>query len=213
MAAIVAHEVKNPLAGIIAALDMLARRLPPGTIEKTIVEEGIRSATGLATTVQDILVFARARKPERFPVPIHALLEDVLALASAGPLMKGVELTLSKSDVVVPCDIEMLKSVFLNICLNAAQAMEGSGKLEVVIETDGACCRKGCCKVSFKDTGPGIPEGLRKTIFEPFFTTKRTGTGLGLPIARSAIELHGGEISVECPRGGGAIVTVQLPMD
>jgi signal transduction histidine kinase len=104
-------------------------------------------------------------------------------------------------------DREMLLVVFQNILLNAAQAMDGQGQIDVTI-TRG----EGRCSVAITDRGPGMPEDIRAKAFEPFYTTKHRGTGLGLPIARRVVEAHGGHMKIDVPAEGGTTVSVELPL-
>jgi len=91
--------------------------------------------------------------------------------------------------------------------MNAAQAMQGRGAVQVMLEP-----LDGVCRVTVRDSGPGIPADVRERIFTPFFTTKARGTGLGLPTAKRIVEAHGGSIGVYCPPGGGTTVEVRLPL-
>jgi two-component system sensor kinase FixL len=212
LAAVVAHEVKNPIAGIGGALRVLKDRAARGG-NREVIEETISRLDDLNRLVDDILLFARPRTPRPTPVPIRLVLEDAIHLTKRDPQFSHVDVELSADeDLVVPCDVEMLKPVFLNLLVNAAHAMEGRGRIAVTVAADSACCAAGCCEVAFADTGPGIPAEAREKVFEPFFSTKTRGTGLGLAIARRVVELHGGTITITCPAGGGTRVAVELPV-
>jgi signal transduction histidine kinase len=101
----------------------------------------------------------------------------------------------------------MLQVVFQNILMNAAQAMEGQGRIEVTITgTDGRC------RVAVADRGPGMPDHTREKAFDAFFTTKHRGTGLGLPIAKRVVDAHGGTIQIDVPPEGGTTISVDLPL-
>ena len=104
-------------------------------------------------------------------------------------------------------DGQLVRATVLNLLLNAAQAMAGQGR--IVVRTSH---HHGAAVIQVRDTGPGIPEEIREQIFEPFFTTKARGGGLGLPIARRTVELHGGSLTLECPAEGGTVVTMTLPV-
>ena len=104
-------------------------------------------------------------------------------------------------------DVEQMRTVFLNLLLNAAQASGPSGRIAVTIAADDLAAT-----IAVADDGPGIPPEVRPRIFEPFFTTKHRGTGLGLPTVRRVVERHRGTVDAECPPAGGTIVTVTLPM-
>ena len=210
MSAVVAHEVKNPLAGIIGAARMLSRRLPAGSEEREIAQVLGDRAQSLNRGVKDILDYSRPRAPEKQKVPVRLLFDDLLTLMSNDPDFEKVEVSVSCSDdALASCDVEMLRPVFLNILINAAQAMKAEGRIEVIA----GVVEDGGFQVAFHDSGPGIAEAALEKIFEPFFTTKGRGTGLGLPIAKRVVELHGGEISIVCPPGGGTQVVIKLPKE
>ena len=209
LSAMVAHEVKNPLAGITGGMQMLERRVAKDSFEHEILKEMIHRVDGLTNTVRDILSFARPRTPDAQLVPLRMLIEDTVSSVSEDPHFEEIDVDISGPDVMAPCDIEMVKAVFLNLLMNAAQAMKGDGRVLVTLEHHDS---ERLATISFRDGGPGIPKDQRTKIFEPFFTTKGEGTGLGLSIAKRAIELHGGSISLECPAEGGATFSVHLPL-
>ena len=136
-----------------------------------------------------------------------ALLLSTVELLGADPEMKGIQVEVSGPDLSVSGDPEQLKHLFLNLILNAAQAMEGKGRIDLAVANI-----DGHCRVDVRDHGPGIPREVREKIFEPFFTTRDEGTGLGLAIARKVVEAHGGGISAGSPDDGGAVIGVRLPL-
>jgi two-component system CheB/CheR fusion protein len=206
MAAVVAHEVKNPLAGIRGALQVIGGRLPETSRDRAIIGDIVARLDSLNEIVHDLLVFARPREPKLAAVPVANLLESTAALIRKDPAHASVKLKISGDRPTIQADPEQLQTVFLNLLLNAAQASGSTGEVHVNIAS-----RDGLCRVAIADQGPGIREELREKIFEPFFTTKHRGTGLGLPTARRVVERHGGRLNFECPRGGGTIMTVTLP--
>ena len=197
MAAVVAHEIRNPIAGISGALRIIANRLPSGEEDLTIINEIIDRLTNLNQIVNDLLVFARPTEPDLKRVPFNYLLEDCLRLLGEDPAFAHVAVELSGVECLIDCDPKMLQGVATNILLNAAQAMKGEGKIEVqVLEGEKSW------HMSFKDNGPGIPKEIQDKLFEPFITTKTRGTGLGLAIAKRVAEQHRGELTFESsPRG------------
>jgi two-component system CheB/CheR fusion protein len=207
MAAVVAHEVKNPLAAIKGALQIIGGRMTEGNRDRAIVGDIIARVDSLNDIVQDLLVFARPREPQLAPVPLENLLESTSALVRRDPANAGLSIALSGANPVVHADGEQLRTVFLNLLLNAAQATSGRGHVRVSIASDDLSAT-----VAVADDGPGIPDEIRARIFEPFFTTKHRGTGLGLPTARRVVERHRGTIEVDCPPSGGTVVTVTLPV-
>jgi two-component system CheB/CheR fusion protein len=207
MAAVVAHEVKNPLAGIRGALQVIGGRMPEGGRDRAIVSDVVARVDALNEIVQDMLVFARPREPKLTPVPLADLLEDTAALLRKDPAHAGLSVTVEGLRPTIQADPEQLQTVFLNLLLNASQASGATGRVRITIGTD-----NGTCRIAIADDGPGIPEEVRERIFEPFFTTKHRGTGLGLPTARRVIERHSGTIDLECPQSGGTVVRVTLPL-
>jgi PAS domain S-box-containing protein len=207
MAAVVAHEVKNPLAAIKGAMQIIGGRMAEANRDRAIVGDIIARVDSLNDIVQDLLVFARPRDPQLAPVALADLLESTSALVRRDPAYANLAIELTGSRPVVQADAEQLRTVFLNLLLNAAQAAGTSGHIRVRIDADELSAT-----VAIADDGPGIPEEIRSRIFEPFFTTRHRGTGLGLPTARRVVERHRGTVDVDCPPVGGTVVTVTLPV-
>ena len=207
MAAVVAHEVKNPLAAIKGALQVIGGRMPAESRDRAIVGDVVARVDSLNDIVHDLLVFARPREPQLAPVPLQDLIENIVTLLRKDPAQAAMAITVSGANPIVSVDAEQMTTVFLNLLLNAAQAAGAGGWTRVTIAADDLAAT-----VAIEDNGPGIPPEVHARIFEPFFTTKHRGTGLGLPTARRVVERHRGTIDVECPAGGGTIVTVTLPM-
>jgi signal transduction histidine kinase len=207
MAAVVAHEVKNPLAGISGALQLIVNQLPREGSGRTMVHEILERLNALNNSVDDLLLFARPRLPRLAPVPLLSLVHDTVALLKQDPRLGDIAVETFGEDLIVTGDAELLKPVFLNLFINAAQAMNGKGTITVAVEAI-----DGRCRVSLKDTGPGIPAQVLERVFEPFFSTKHRGTGLGLPISKRIVEAHGGRISLVSPAGGGTTVSLELPV-
>lgn len=206
MAAIVAHEVRNPLAGIRGAMQVMARRLTAGSPEHGIVNEVVTRIDTLNDIVQDLLLFARPRQPVLQAIPVAELMRETVSLLKEDPKFEGIAIRMNETGVTVAADPEQLKLVLLNLLINSAQAMEGRGEIDVVVRTS-----DGWIELRIIDQGPGIPAEAREHLFEPFFTTKHRGTGLGLPTARRILEGHGGTVELDCPPGGGTIAIVRLP--
>ena len=207
MAAVVAHEVKNPLAGIAGALEIIGRRLPDGSQDREVIASILERIAALNRRVQDLLQFSRPRAPRIGSVGVPALLNETAGLLARDPTLANVNVEVSAEETTLAGDAEMLKDLFLNLLLNAAQAMGGSGRIRVV-----AGSRNGRCRIAVSDRGPGIPQEHLARIFEPFFTTKNRGTGLGLAITKQVVDAHHGEIEVDSAPGRGTTVTVSLPV-
>jgi two-component system sensor kinase FixL len=207
MAAVIAHEVKNPLAGIRGAVQVIGGRLPQDSREAAVVGEVLSRIDTLNGLIQDLLLFARPPQPRPVPVDVSPLVSITAELLNSDPALRGVLIEVEGSAPPLAADAELLKIVFLNLLVNGAHAMGGNGRIRVSIGVAG-----GCGRVTFADSGPGIPPEIREKIFTPFFTTKSRGTGLGLPTAKRLVEAHQGTLRVECPLGGGTTVTVELPL-
>jgi two-component system CheB/CheR fusion protein len=208
MAAVVAHEVKNPLAGIRGALQVIGGRMAESSRDRAIVGDIVARLDSLNEIVHDLLVFARPREIRPAPVSLAELVEGTAALLRKDPAYATVNVQITGGRPTIQADAEQLQVVFLNLLLNAAQASGTGGEVRVDISS-----ADGFSRVRIVDFGPGIAPEVRERIFEPFFTTKHRGTGLGLPTARRVIERHHGTIEFECPAGGGTVVTVTLPVD
>ena len=207
MAAMIAHEVKNPLAGIRGAVQVIGGRMPAGNTDALMMGEIVKRIDSLDAMMKDLLLFARPPKPNRLPTDVVPLIEATAGLLKEDESVKQVAVEIAGSAPPVPADGEMLKMVFHNLLVNGAHAMHGRGTIHVAVSAADHACR-----VAVRDEGPGIPADVRDKIFTPFFTTKRRGTGLGLPTAKRFIEAHEGRLTVDCPPTGGTTVTVQLPL-
>lgn len=207
MAAVVAHEVRNPLAGLRGALQILLQRVGAERAEHAVIVEMIKRLDGLNDRVTDLLRYAKPRTPQLARVPLRGLIESTVATLHRDPAMARLHVSVEGADVPAIGDVELLHEVFLNLLLNAGQAMEGKGIVRVTVE-GGAMAR-----VGVHDQGPGIPPMLESKLFEPFFTTKRAGTGLGLAIVRRLVELQHGTVTFESTTSQGTTVVVTLPLD
>jgi two-component system sensor kinase FixL len=207
MAAVIAHEVKNPLAGIRGAVQVIGGRLPQDSRDAAVAKEIVARVDGLNNLIKDLLLFARPPQPRPVPVDVAALVTSTVDLLAEDPVVGKVRVEILGSAPPVAGDAELLKIVFVNLLVNGAHAMQGQGAIVVTMNAE-----DGMCQIAFQDSGPGIPPDILDKVFTPFFTTKARGTGLGLPTARRLIEAHAGQIRIECPPGGGTTVTVHLPV-
>jgi signal transduction histidine kinase len=135
---------------------------------------------------------------------VLSLTADLLA---GDPVFGGVRVEIAGVDESVPADEELLTIAFQNLLINAAQAMQGRGTISATV----TAADERIQRVQIADTGPGLSAEARASLFKPFFTTKARGTGLGLATAKRLVEAHRGTIAIECPPGGGTIVTIELP--
>jgi two-component system sensor kinase FixL len=191
MAAVVAHEVKNPLAGIRGAIQVIGGRLPAGSKDAAVVKEIIARVDALNDLMKDLLLFARPPTARFAPMQIVSLLQTVADLVRQDPALNRLRIDVVGSVPPVTGDAELLKIIVQNLILNAVHATEGRGVIRVaVVVTDGGC------EITVADNGPGISPDVREKLFTPFFTTKA----------------QGGAINLDCPREGGTVVTLQLPV-
>jgi len=207
MSVTLAHEIKNRLAGIYAAIQLFSRRLAPEDAGRGVLEEVTLEVKRLDETARDLVRFARPGPPRLERIQLATFLETVAA--SLGMLEEvrrhAIELEVPGS-LVASADAELLGQALANLILNAAQATSHPAPIRIEAQRLGKWIR-----VSVIDSGSGIPEDRMASIFQPFFTTKARGTGLGLCIARKNVEAHGGTIEVESQEGRGSRFTIQLP--
>jgi PAS domain S-box-containing protein len=208
MAAVVAHEVRNPLAGIRGGVQLIGSMMPPGEDGRSLIREIIERIDALNRVVEDLLAFARQRDPRPSSIALAILLSDLAGSLRYDPAMEELVVTVTADEAAtVEADLDQLRLVFTNLLMNAAQAMQGRGELSIDVTTDPS----GRSVVRIADRGPGIPVENRERIFEPFFTTKSRGTGLGLPTSRRLIQLNGGLLDLLERPGGGTIAQVVFP--
>ena len=206
MAAVIAHEVKNPLAGIRGAIQVIGGRLPEGSGDAVMTKEIVARIDALNDLMKDLLLFARPPQPRPRRVEVSRLVATTVELLKEDPALKGVRIQVDGSVPPIEADPELLKIVFQNLLVNGAHAMQGQGTIRITVEAIDSSCR-----IAFSDAGPGIPPEIREKIFTPFFTTKSRGSGLGLSTAKRLIDAHHGTISIDCPSGGGTTVSIRLP--
>jgi hypothetical protein len=219
MAAGIAHEIKNPLAGIYGAAQILAHEFPQGDPKREIVGEMMTLVKRLDNTIKDLLNFARYTEPQFTKGNLNDVIDKVLFLVRQIPEGKRARIV-REFDPAMPeveMDPEQVKQVFLNLALNALQAAPGGVTLtirtrgDVPAEGDAVRHRARYVMASVTDDGPGIPPERLGKVFQPFFTTKESGTGLGLSMTRKILDLHEGRITAESGPAGGATFTVFLP--
>jgi PAS domain S-box-containing protein len=206
MAAVVAHEVKNPLAGIKGAMQVLMSRRASGDSETVVMRDVVVRIDALNELIQDMMMFARPKPPRLAQVNVRLLLDEAVTMLRRDPIGSSLDVQVEGGDGSITADPDLLRATVLNLLLNAAQAMDGHGRIRVTGER-----RDGKWAIEVRDSGPGIPAAIQQEVLEPFFTTKSRGGGLGLPIAKRVAELHGGSLSLTCPESGGTSVTVTLP--
>jgi len=214
MAAGIAHEIKNPLAGIAGVIQVLRKDLPPGEPKRAVLDEVLSQVERMDKAVRNLLSFARPPEPKMTLVDVNELIAKLHDFLSPQFAKSGIaaERKLSAGLPWLVLDPDLIQQALLNLSLNAIKAMPQGGTF--TIETRMELPEEestGAIKIIFSDTGEGIsPENLGR-IFSPFFTTRQQGTGLGLAITQRIIEQHNGEISVMSTPGRGTSFTISLP--
>jgi signal transduction histidine kinase len=209
----VAHEINNPLSLILGYTNMLRKECQGTAQTKEDLDIVYNNARLCKKIVEDLLYFSRQTKTDRVPTDINAAAESVL-VSMEETLRSGGITVIRDYDPALPllaADEDKLKRVFMNLLLNAFQAMRPGGSLTVSTAYDRE--RNGV-RIVFSDTGSGIPEEIRDKIFEPFFTTKPPGegTGLGLAVSYGIVKEHKGEFSVISEKGKGSSFTLWFPL-
>ncbi len=221
LAAGLAHEIKNPLAGLQGSAELLAREAEgPAREYAAVIAREAKRVDGL---VRELLDLARPAALQSTRVSIYDVAQDVLVLAKGVPGGDRVAFVRHYDPSLPPVhgDQEKLTQVLLNLVRNALDAVANVRDPTVVLETGVAPLRvrsasgrtRPLARISVQDNGPGIPEPMLHRLFTPFATSKPHGTGLGLAISRRIVEAHGGRIEVKNRTGGGAEATVYLPLD
>jgi two-component system NtrC family sensor kinase len=214
MAAGIAHEIKNPLAGIAGVIQVLKKDLPAGDQKRAVLEEVLSQVERMDKAVRNLLSFARPPAPKMTLVDINELISklfDFLAPQFAKHSITS-EQRLATGLPWLTLDPALVQQALINIALNAIQAMQEGGKF--IVETRSAKPSgdaQGVVEIVFRDTGKGISMENLSRIFNPFFTTRQQGTGLGLSITQRIIEQHNGEITVSSVPGKGASFTISFP--
>jgi two-component system NtrC family sensor kinase len=211
LAAGVAHQINNPLGGIMLFSNLLLNKAPKEGLERENLERIFHEAQRCQKIVQGLLDFARHREPKLERADIGIVIDRTLQLVENQSMFLDISIERRYGDVPpVDVDVSQMQEVFLNIILNAVEAMDGRGTLTVTTETvdNGDNVR-----ISIADTGCGIAEELVERVFEPFFTTKEEGkgTGLGLSVSRGFVEANGGNIWASSVPGKGTIFFIRLP--
>lgn len=221
MAASVAHEIKNPLAGLAGATQILAGSFGADDSRYPVVQEMLKLTDRLDKTIRDLLSFARESEPRWRTANVNDVVEETVFFAAreAGGTRGPVTVDLDPEMPDIPMDPQQVQQVLFNLVINARQASGPDGNVAVhtavrpTVELEAGFPGNGFVEMRVKDDGPGIAADKLGEIFKPFFTTKAQGTGLGLPISRKIVEAHGGSIHVRSEPGKGATFYVWLPRE
>lgn len=210
MAAMLAHEVRNPLGAMELFTGLLLQDLRDRPDTQRLARQVAQGIVDLNHLVTNLLEFTRTQVPRQAVVDCATVLEDALRYTADLRAAHGVTVT-RRYDATTPAahaDPELLRPVLLNLIRNAVQAMPGGGAVTVAVTGSGDA--GDAVDVTVTDTGPGVPRAEQETIFRPFYTTRAKGTGLGLAVARELVQAMGGTLGVTSAVGQGACFTVRL---
>ncbi|EFK08523.1 ATPase/histidine kinase/DNA gyrase B/HSP90 domain protein, partial [delta proteobacterium NaphS2] len=214
MAAGVAHEINNPLAGVLIYAELLQENLKDRPEQLADVQEIIKQTLRCKKIVSELLEFSRQSIGKESSFELEKLIDSCLSLVTKQATFQDINIV-KEIDPHIPAmvgDMGQLQQVFINLFINASDAMEGFGEIKIK-----ALYRpeKSSVVIGVSDQGPGIPEEMQDKIFDIFYTTKPVGkgTGLGLSISQNIINLHGGSIRFECPPTGGTTFIIELPIE
>ncbi len=208
LAASLAHEIKNPLAGISGAIQILGQELDDDHPHKEIIEESLRQIDRLDAAVKDLLIYARPKPPVTARVHMDQLLQRALVLLREEPAFRGVRVVCdtANGNSFLEIDEAQIQQVLTNLLINAAHACQNGGSINCRVMPAAMSTQ-----ILIEDDGIGMPPDVLDRAFEPFYTTKAKGTGLGLAICKRIVESHGGTITLDSQPGRGTRVTVELP--
>lgn len=210
LAAAITHEVRNPLASIKGAVEIVSEEIPIESPRREFITVIEKEVDRLNKLVDEFLRFARPRLPEKVPANLNELIASVVRFVSPQAAKAGVTLIAKPNNglPLVPIDAEQIQQVLLNLILNAIQAMPTDGLVEITCELV-----LDQVEIRIRDHGIGITLEQRGKVFEPFFTTKAGGSGLGLPIAYQLVKQNGGELKLLEIDPPGSLFVVSLPLD
>lgn len=224
LAAGIAHELNNPLTGVLTFSHLVREKMPEGSPEAEDMDLVIRETRRCASIIRRLLDFAREKAPEKKYVDLNQVIEDTVSIVDVQARVRDIEirLDLDRELPKVWADGDLVKQVVMNMLVNSQQAIEGGGSITVQsrrckelrrAEPGGAAVPM--VELAITDTGCGIPEKDLRRIFDPFFTSKEVGkgTGLGLSVSHGIVAAHGGSIEVQSKVGEGSTFRVYLPID
>ncbi|MFM2067281.1 MAG: hypothetical protein RLZZ584_2190 [Pseudomonadota bacterium] len=213
----IAHELNNPLTGVLTFTSLLRRKMADGSEDAEDLDLVIAETRRCASIIRRLLDFAREKVPSQGDVDLNALVGDVVRFVDRPATLHDVRITTELDPALPPvwCDPDLIKQVVLNIVVNATQAIEGAGQVRVSTRPLSGPDDVGPgVEIAVADSGCGIPEANLQRIFDPFFTSKEVGkgTGLGLSVSYGIVKAHGGSIQVESVVGEGTTFVVRLPL-
>lgn len=211
LAAGLAHEIKNPLAGIKGAIEIIRQRTAEDDPNKEIFTEILNQIDRIHTIVQDLLIYARPRETKITAADPQNIIQAAITMAASQTKGKDIQIQFVglKDKLTIPLDSDKIQMVILNLLINSIDAIEKKGRIEAAVSLED----DRFLNITISDDGKGIPDELFPKIFSPFFTTKKRGTGLGLSIIQRILKEHMGSITVHSREGQGATFKIKLPLD
>ena len=209
LAAGLAHEIRNPLAGIAGVIELMGQDLPAESPTREVWKDVRQEIRQIQKILNELLDYARPKPPHFIPADLNATAEHAVSLARQQVLSRPIQISFVPAPGLPPVehDAAQIQQVLLNLLLNAIQSIEGEGSVELSLRTG-----EDCVIVRVSDTGRGIDPKHLGSIFRPFFTTKGQGTGLGLSLVQRIVEAHGGRIEATSAPGQGSQFTIRLPL-
>ncbi|MBI4364836.1 MAG: PAS domain-containing protein [Candidatus Latescibacteria bacterium] len=213
LSARVAHEIRNPLTGVRTTVQFVASKLRTGDTRRQDLDDVLKELDRIEQIITDLLLFARPQAPRPVPTDAREVLDKVLDNLAIRCKEAGVDVERDFDEELpnVLIDPDMAQQVFLNLAINALQAMPEGGTLRVSTGLRRTRYKKSYVDVVVADTGPGIPDEVKDKIFDPFYTTRSMGTGLGLSISLQIAREHGGNLTARNSAQGGAAFKFSLP--
>jgi signal transduction histidine kinase len=210
MAASLAHEIKNPISGVIGALQIFDSETQSGDAKKEIIGEMMSLLQRVNNAVNDLLSYARPKPPVFETIEVKSLIDKTLSLIIPLQPEKKINYNVVLGDelLIICADRNQLQQVLFNLMLNALQAMNSEGTLNILVKK-----KENSVEIEVIDNGQGIKPETLPFLFKPFFTTKHKGTGLGLAISKKIIEQHNGSIEITSELGQGTKVRISLPLE
>ena len=210
LAAGLAHEIRNPLAGIAGVVDVMSKELPADGPSRAVMGDVQKEVLHIQAILNDLLSYARPRSPAFHPSDLNTTIEQAVLLARQQVLTKPIQISIEPNPSLPPVDHDpaLIQQVVLNLLLNAIQAISKEGKVDVRVLKE-----QGFAVIQVSDTGRGIPTDALTKIFKPFFTTRSEGTGLGLSLANGIVQSHGGRIEITSVVQKGTQFKVWLPIE
>ena len=216
MAASIAHEIRNPMAGILGALQVLHAEMPEQNSRKEILKEMISQMERMNDSLNDLLSYTKPTPPVFSDANVNDIIERTLTLATAKTEtnLVRIERQYDRTIPLISVDPKLLQQLFWNIIVNAVQSMNTAGTLTIKTWCSNGSVHEhpGSVHIAIRDTGKGIPASELDKIFKPFHTTKHKGTGLGLAVSKQIVEQHHGSIAVESLPDHGTTVSIALPI-